>query len=60
MTMQVHNELVFEVPNEEIELMKEMVKRHMSEVPARYFNLKVPLMADVGTGAKWQDAKGRD
>ncbi|HEX8463300.1 MAG TPA: DNA polymerase I, partial [Abditibacterium sp.] len=60
MTMQVHDELVFEVPSDEIELMTELVKRHMSEVPARYFNLKVPLVADVGTGANWQDAKGRE
>jgi len=58
--MQVHDELVFEVPTEEIELMTELVKRHMSEVPARYFDLKVPLVADVGTGANWQDAKGRE
>ncbi|PQV63662.1 DNA polymerase I [Abditibacterium utsteinense] len=60
MTMQVHDELVFEVPTEEIELMTELVKRHMSEVPARYFKLKVPLVADVGTGVNWQDAKGRE
>ena len=44
----------------EIEPMTELVQRHMSEVPARYFNLKVPLVADVGTGANWQDAKGRE
>ncbi len=60
MTMQVHDELVFEVPTEEIELMTELVQRNMSEVPARYFDLKVPLVADVGTGANWQDAKGRE
>ena len=60
MTMQVHDELVFEVPNDEIELMTELVKRHMSEVPAAYFKLKVPLVADVGTGVNWQDAKGRE
>ncbi len=60
MTMQVHDELVFEVPNDEIETVTELVKRHMSEVPARTFALKVPLVADVGTGANWQDAKGRE
>ncbi len=32
----------------------------MSQVPARYFRLKVPLVADVGTGVNWQDAKERE
>jgi DNA polymerase-1 len=60
MTMQVHDELVFEVPEEEVEMMTELVQRNMSQVPADYFKLKVPLVADVGTGVNWQDAKGRD
>jgi DNA polymerase-1 len=60
LTMQVHDELVFEVPNEEIEVVTELVQRNMSEVPARYFNLRVPLVADVGTGPNWQDTKGRE
>ncbi len=60
MTMQVHDELVFEVPTEEIDVVTELVKRLMSEVPAQHFGLKVPLVADVGTGANWQDAKGRE
>ncbi|RYG70706.1 DNA polymerase I [bacterium] len=60
MTMQVHDELVFEVPHDEVETMTELVQRNMSEVPAKYFKLKVPLVADVGTGVNWQDAKGRE
>ncbi len=60
LTMQVHDELVFEVPTEEIEVVTELVQRLMSEVPAAYFALKVPLVADVGTGKNWQDAKGRE
>jgi DNA polymerase-1 len=60
MTMQVHDELVFEVPLDEVDAMTELVQRIMSEVPKEYFKLKVPLVADVGTGVNWQDAKGRE
>ena len=58
MTMQVHDELVFEVADDELDAMKEMVARLMCEVPARALNLKVPLAVDVGVGSNWNNAKG--
>ncbi len=51
MLLQVHDELVFEVPEKEIETMKELVADHMENVHA----LKVPLKVDVGVGKNWRD-----
>ena len=58
MTMQVHDELVFEVADDEIEMMKEMVGRLMTQVPERAFELKVPLAVDIGLGHDWDSTKG--
>ena len=58
MTMQVHDELVFEVADDELDAMKAMVARLMCEVPQRALNLKVPLAVDVGVGSNWDNAKG--
>ena len=58
MTMQVHDELVFEVANDEIDAMKEMVGRLMTGVPERAFELKVPLVVDIGLGGDWDATKG--
>jgi DNA polymerase-1 len=51
MTLQVHDELVFDVPEEEIEPVSAMVRHEMEHV----IELNVPLVADVGTGANWRD-----
>ncbi len=53
MLMQVHDELIFEVEEEELEVMKELVKRNMEGVVA----LKVPLKVDMGIGVNWFDLK---
>ncbi len=50
--MQVHDELVFEVPNDELNLIKEELPKKMTEVTT----LKVPLVAEVGVGANWDEA----
>jgi len=50
--MQVHDELVFEVPESEVEWVKTEVPRLMAEVA----QLKVPLLAEVGVGANWDKA----
>ncbi len=50
--MQVHDELVFEVPTDEVEQMRVEIPRRMASVAA----LKVPLVADVGVGANWDEA----
>jgi DNA polymerase-1 len=53
MLLQVHDELVFEVPPEEVERMRELVQTHMEQVVA----LDVPLVVDIGVGPNWLDAK---
>ena len=50
--MQVHDELVFEVPEDEVEWLKVAVPRWMAEVAT----LKVPLLAEVGVGLNWDQA----
>jgi len=47
--MQVHDELVFEVPQAEVEWLKLEIPRLMAEVAS----LKVPLLAEMGVGANW-------
>jgi DNA polymerase-1 len=51
MLLQVHDELVFEVPEDEVDVMKRMVTERMEDVYA----LKVPLKVDVGIGPNWRD-----
>ena len=50
--MQVHDELVLEVPEQELERVKERLPRLMAGVA----QLKVPLVVDVGTGRNWEVA----
>jgi DNA polymerase-1 len=52
MVMQVHDELVFEVPERELHWAREAVPKAMASVAA----LKVPLLAEVGVGANWDQA----
>ena len=51
MTLQVHDELVFEVPEKEVETMQSLVREHMEKVHA----LAVPLQVDMGVGENWRD-----
>ena len=51
MTLQVHDELVFEVPEGEIEAMRTLVREQMEKVHA----LTVPLLVEIGVGANWRD-----
>jgi len=52
MIMQVHDELVFEVPQAEVEWLKLEIPRLMAGVA----DLKVPLLAEVGVGENWDKA----
>ena len=52
MVMQVHDELVLEVPENELALVKEKLPALMAEVA----QLKVPLLAEVGVGPNWDQA----
>ncbi len=51
MLLQVHDELVFEVPEDEVDTMKRLVTERMENVYA----LKVPLKVEVGVGKNWRD-----
>ncbi len=53
MLLQVHDELVFEVPPDEVEVMTRLVREHMENV----VQLKVPLVVDIGVGPNWLEAK---
>jgi DNA polymerase-1 len=53
MLLQVHDELVFEAPPEEADEVAAMVKTEMEQV----YSLEVPLLAEVGIGDNWRDAK---
>ena len=52
MIMQVHDELVFEVPHAELDWARGEIPRVMAGVAA----LQVPLLAEVGVGANWDQA----
>ena len=52
MVMQVHDELVFEVPLSEVEWVRHEIPRLMAGVA----HLKVPLLAEVGVGPNWDKA----
>ena len=51
MTLQVHDELVFEAPESEIEQMKSLVREQMEQV----HRLSVPLLVEIGVGPNWRD-----
>ncbi len=53
MTLQVHDELLFDVVPEEAEDMQQLVKHEMENVA----EFSVPIVADVGLGENWRDIK---
>jgi DNA polymerase-1 len=52
MILQVHDELLFEVPLNEVEKMKELVVYEMTHA----IDMKVPIVAEVGVGKNWLEA----
>ena len=52
--LQVHDELVLEVPQGDESRTTDLVKRHMESAAA----LRVPLVVSIGLGSNWVDAKG--
>jgi len=52
MIMQVHDELILEVPDEELS----QVRERLPELMCGVASLKVPLVAEVGAGANWEEA----
>jgi DNA polymerase-1 len=53
MLLQVHDELVFEVPGPEMEEVSQLVRGEMESAAT----LSVPLVVDVGTGKNWLETK---
>ncbi|MDR3429766.1 DNA polymerase I [Silvimonas sp.] len=52
LVLQVHDELILEVPDAELEL----VRTELPKVMASVASLKVPLVADTGVGMNWEEA----
>ena len=52
MILQVHDELVFDVPKTEAEALSKLVKTHMEEA----VKLSVPLEVEIQTGTNWLEA----
>jgi len=52
MILQVHDELVFDVPHEEVETVKPIVESNMREAIA----MPVPIVVEIGTGNTWLEA----
>jgi len=52
MTMQVHDELVFDVPHNEVEKIKPIIEHHMKNA----IKTEVPIMVEIGTGLNWLEA----
>jgi len=51
MTLQVHDELVFEVPEREVEIVQPLVRERMEKA----HELAVPLQVEMGVGKNWRD-----
>jgi DNA polymerase-1 len=53
MLLQVHDELVFEVPEAEVEAAKPVIERVMAKAAEPAVRLDVPLAIEIGTGPSW-------
>ncbi|HEX2257278.1 MAG TPA: DNA polymerase, partial [Afifellaceae bacterium] len=56
MLLQVHDELIFEVPDEQVEETLPVIRRVMEEAPEPAVRLKVPLQVDARAAANWDEA----
>jgi DNA polymerase-1 len=56
MLLQVHDELVFEVPDSEVERTLPVVKKVMEEAPLPALSLSLPLAVDARAAGNWDDA----
>ncbi|GEQ98987.1 hypothetical protein JCM17844_26240 [Iodidimonas gelatinilytica] len=56
MLLQVHDELIFEAPKDQVEAAIPVIRRVMEQAAAPVLDLAVPLLVDVGTGENWDDA----
>jgi DNA polymerase-1 len=56
MLLQVHDELLFEVPEDEVEVTSEVVREVMEGACRPVIELSIPLIADAGVGDNWAEA----
>jgi DNA polymerase-1 len=56
MLMQVHDELIFEVPDAEVDATKALVKKEMEHAAEPALSLSVPLTVECGVGDNWDEA----
>ena len=56
MLLQVHDELLFEVPEAEIDQTTSVVREVMETAGDPVLSLAVPLIAEAGVGANWAEA----
>jgi len=56
MLLQVHDELVFEVPDSEVSATIEVVRKVMTDAPHPYLQLAVPLQVDAKAAQNWDEA----
>ncbi|MBQ0772764.1 MAG: hypothetical protein KBT59_13020, partial [Sphingomonadales bacterium] len=56
MLMQVHDELVFELPEGDVETASQVIRTVMSGAAEPAVKLSVPLDVDIGTGKSWDEA----
>ncbi len=56
MLLQVHDELVFEVPDDEVATTLPVVKKVMEEAPMPALSLSVPLAVDARAADNWDEA----
>jgi DNA polymerase-1 len=56
MLLQVHDELVFEVPDEEVAATLPVVKKVMEDAPMPALSLQVPLSVDARAAGNWDEA----
>ncbi|HHH76515.1 MAG TPA: DNA polymerase I, partial [Phycisphaerae bacterium] len=53
MLLQIHDELLFEIPPESLDADRQMIEEGMSGA----IKMRVPLKVDINTGATWMEAK---
>ncbi len=56
MLLQVHDELVFELPTGDVNAASPVIERVMAEAALPAVTLDVPLGIEIGTGPSWDDA----
>ena len=54
--LQVHDELLFESPLDELEIIKKEVSKLMETSHKKHISLNVPIKVDIGVGKNWAEA----